>query len=169
MDYETGRYLYDRRVQDDPKQYRLYNYKDYSNISTRPKLFESKTVVPWSTWSSEGPLKVRLSHPPSGAFVQPLPLSTKGRAQCRRSVSTRPLPYPRTTSGRRLLIGYCFSTCLKQQLILFRYPTLGGLSRSRQIFPQRYSVVLAGSRLFSQNCGRSTKKRIAYYRDPNNP
>ena len=69
MDYETGRYLYDRRVQDDPKQYRLYNYKDYSTISTRPNIFESKTVVPWSTWSSEGPLKVRLSHPPSGAFV----------------------------------------------------------------------------------------------------
>ena len=62
--------------------------------------------------SPEGPLVS-----PAGAFV-PLPLSTEDRAQCRRSVITRPSPDPRTTkttTGRRFLIGYFFSTCLKQQ------------------------------------------------------
>ena len=36
----------------------------------------SKTVGCWSSWSSEGPLKVALSRLPSGAFVYPLELSS---------------------------------------------------------------------------------------------
>ena len=57
----------------------------------------SNTIVPWSSWSSEGLLNAPLSRPPSEAFVQSLPLFTEGRAQCRRSVSTRLSPDPRTT------------------------------------------------------------------------
>ena len=36
----------------------------------------SKTIGCWSSWSSEGPLKVALSRLPSGAFVYPLELSS---------------------------------------------------------------------------------------------
>ena len=36
----------------------------------------SKPVGRWSSWSSEGPLKVALSRLPSGAFVYPLELSS---------------------------------------------------------------------------------------------
>ena len=55
---------------------------------------------------------------------------------------------------------------------LFRYPTLGGLRRWRQIFPRRYTVVLESARSFPNmfaKMRRSTKKRIGYYRDQNNP
>ena len=41
----------------------------------------SKTVGYWSSWSSEGPLKVALSRLPSGAFVYLLQLSAEDRAK----------------------------------------------------------------------------------------
>ena len=41
----------------------------------------SKPVGRWSSWSSEGLLKVALSRLPSGAFVYPLELSAKDRAK----------------------------------------------------------------------------------------
>ena len=41
----------------------------------------SKVVGRWSSWSSEGPLKVALSRLSSGAIVNPLQLSAKDRAK----------------------------------------------------------------------------------------
>ena len=55
---------------------------------------------------------------------------------------------------------------------LFRYPTLGGLRRSRQIFPRRYRVVRDSARRFPTIFAKMRpidQKRIGYYRDQNNP
>ena len=51
---------------------------------------------------------------------------------------------------------------------LFRYPTLGGLRRSRQIFPRRYRVVRDSARRFPTIFAKMRpidQKRIGYYRD----
>ena len=68
--------------------------------------------------------------------------------------------YTKAPECRRFLIGYCFSTCLKNgSRSLFRYPSLGELRRSRQIFPRRYRVVLDSARSFPTIF---TKMRLIY-------
>ena len=45
-------------------------------LNTFKNSSRSKAIGCWSSWSSEGPLKVALSRLPSGAFVYPLELSS---------------------------------------------------------------------------------------------
>ena len=107
------------------------------------------TVVPWSSWSSEDLVRVGCLHPVDTTH-DPRQRATEAIRKLQRAGETRgPSGNPRTineTTGRRFLIGYCFSTCFKTVANRF-------FGRSSQ-----EGIGLAGSRLISQKCGRSTKK-----------